>query len=97
MGRVINYPYQLYVILINTNTELPVYQFSKTNRLDMAAGKYIFNKRKYWFRYFKIEGNVTHDEAQKMIILAEAKSKELGTKMNIAVVDSGANLVAFLR
>ena len=47
MGRVINYPYQLYVILINTNTELPVYQFSKTNRLDMAAGKYIFNKRKY--------------------------------------------------
>ena len=40
---------------------------------------------------------VTHDEAQKMIILAEAKSKELGTKMNIAVVDSGANLVAFLR
>ena len=50
MGRVINYPYQLYVILINTNTELPVYQFSKTNRLDMAAGS-----------AFLINGNIDLD------------------------------------
>ena len=28
---------------------------------------------------------------------AEEKSRELGVKMNIAVVDSGANLVGFLR
>ena len=28
---------------------------------------------------------------------AEQKSLELGVKMNIAVVDSGANLVGFLR
>lgn len=35
--------------------------------------------------------------AEKMIAVAKEKSTELDTKMNIAVVDAGANLVAFAR
>ncbi len=41
--------------------------------------------------------NITLAQAQKMIAAAQKKSVELGTKMNIAVVDAGANLVAFAR
>merc|ERR1719347_272893 len=41
--------------------------------------------------------NVTSETALKLIKAAEEKSKELGVKMNIAVVDTGANLVGFLR
>merc|ERR1711934_1180130 len=41
--------------------------------------------------------NISCDTAQKLLNAAEAKSRELGLKMNIAVVDSGANLVGFLR
>lgn len=40
---------------------------------------------------------LTLDQAQKMIEAAKQKASELGTKMNIAVVDAGANLVAFAR
>ena len=36
-------------------------------------------------------------QAEKIISVAKSKSIELNTKMNIAVVDSGANLVAFTR
>ncbi len=35
--------------------------------------------------------------AEKMIASAKEKAEELETKMNIAVVDAGANLVAFAR
>ena len=35
--------------------------------------------------------------AQNIIKAAMEKAKEIGTKMNIAVVDAGANLKAFLR
>lgn len=41
--------------------------------------------------------NITLAEAQKVIAAAEKKSKELDVKMDIAVVDSGANLTAFAR
>ena len=41
--------------------------------------------------------NITLAQAQKMITVAQEKSVSLDTKMNIAIVDAGANLVAFLR
>lgn len=41
--------------------------------------------------------NVTLEQAQKAIGAAVVKSAELGLKMNIAVVDAGANLVGFAR
>jgi uncharacterized protein GlcG (DUF336 family) len=41
--------------------------------------------------------NITLAHAEKMINAAKQKSVELDTKMNIAVVDAGANLVAFAR
>ncbi len=41
--------------------------------------------------------NVTFAQALKVIAAAEKKSKELYVKMDIAVVDSGANLTAFAR
>jgi uncharacterized protein GlcG (DUF336 family) len=41
--------------------------------------------------------NITLSQAQKIISAAEKKSKELDVKMNIAVIDFGANLMAFAR
>ena len=41
--------------------------------------------------------NITLKQAEKMIAVAQQKSVELDTKMNIAIVDAGANLVAFAR
>lgn len=41
--------------------------------------------------------NITLAQAEKIISVAKEKSIEIDTKMNIAVVDSGANLVAFAR
>ncbi|MDY8137894.1 heme-binding protein [Aquimarina sp. 2201CG5-10] len=41
--------------------------------------------------------NITLEQAEKMISAAKSKSDVLNTKMNIAVVDAGANLVAFVR
>merc|ERR1712203_1160138 len=41
--------------------------------------------------------NINSEAALKLLKAAEEKSRELGLKMNIAVVDSGANLVGFLR
>ncbi len=41
--------------------------------------------------------NVTLAQAQKMIAAAQAKAQAIDAKMNIAVVDAGANLVAFGR
>lgn len=40
---------------------------------------------------------ITLAQAEQAIAAAKAKSTELGLKMNIAVVDAGANLVAFVR
>ncbi|MEZ0538226.1 GlcG/HbpS family heme-binding protein [Fibrella arboris] len=40
---------------------------------------------------------ITLAQAEELIAAAKAKSTELGLKMNIAVVDAGANLVAFVR
>lgn len=39
--------------------------------------------------------NITLAQARKVVDAAIKKSNELGVKMNIAVVDSGTNLVAF--
>lgn len=41
--------------------------------------------------------NITLEQAQKAIEAALKKSEELGVKMNIAVMDSGVNLVAFAK
>ena len=41
--------------------------------------------------------NITLAQAEKAITAAKLKSTAIDTKMNIAVVDAGANLVAFGR
>jgi uncharacterized protein GlcG (DUF336 family) len=41
--------------------------------------------------------SITLEQAEKMSSAAKAKAKEIGVPMNIAVVDQGANLVAFHR
>jgi len=41
--------------------------------------------------------NITLKQAQQVIDAAIKKSQELGTKMDIAVIDSGINLTAFAR
>lgn len=41
--------------------------------------------------------NITLAQAQRAIAAAQEKSTSLDTKMNIAIVDAGANLVAFVR
>ena len=41
--------------------------------------------------------NVTLKQAEKIIATAQEKALAIDTKMNIAIVDSGANLVAFAR
>lgn len=41
--------------------------------------------------------NITLEQAQKAVEAAGRKATEIGTLMNIAVVDSGANLTAFVR
>ena len=41
--------------------------------------------------------SITLEQAQAAIKAAHQKSLEMGVKMNIAVVDAGANLVAFVR
>ncbi|RMA65964.1 GlcG/HbpS family heme-binding protein [Ulvibacter antarcticus] len=41
--------------------------------------------------------NITLAQAEKAIVAAKQKATAIDTKMNIAVVDAGANLVAFAR
>lgn len=41
--------------------------------------------------------NITLAQAEKSIAAAKDKAKAIDTKMNIAIVDAGANLVAFAR
>jgi len=41
--------------------------------------------------------NITLAQAEKMIAVAKEKSTAIDTKMNIAIVDAGANLIAFAR
>lgn len=41
--------------------------------------------------------NITLAQAEKIISVAKEKSTAIDTKMNIAIVDAGANLVAFAR
>ena len=41
--------------------------------------------------------DITLEQAEKILAAAKAKSTELGLKMNIAIVDAGANLKAFAR
>ncbi len=41
--------------------------------------------------------NITLEEAEKVVKAAKAKAKKLKVAMDIAVVDSGTNLVAFAR
>jgi len=41
--------------------------------------------------------NITLEQAENIIAAAKTKAKAIDTKMDIAVVDSGANLVAFAR
>jgi uncharacterized protein GlcG (DUF336 family) len=41
--------------------------------------------------------NITLEQAERMIAAAKAKAVELDTKMNISIVDAGANILAFAR
>jgi uncharacterized protein GlcG (DUF336 family) len=41
--------------------------------------------------------DISLEQAQAAVAAAVAKSKEIGTKMDVAVVDAGANLKAFAR
>ncbi|MEZ0610782.1 heme-binding protein [Fibrella sp. WM1] len=41
--------------------------------------------------------NITLEQAEKAIKAAKAKAVDINTLMNIAIVDAGANLVAFAR
>jgi uncharacterized protein GlcG (DUF336 family) len=41
--------------------------------------------------------NITLGQAENIIAAAKQKAVELNTKMNIAIVDSGANILAFVR
>ena len=41
--------------------------------------------------------NITLEQAQAVLEAALSKSRELNVKMNIAIVDEGANLKAFMR
>ena len=41
--------------------------------------------------------DISTEQAQKVVLAAVAKSKELNLKMNVAVVDAGGNLKAFVR
>ena len=41
--------------------------------------------------------NITLEQAQAVVAAAIKKSQELGTKMDIAVIDAGTNLTAFAR
>jgi len=41
--------------------------------------------------------NITLQQAEKAIQAAQKKAAEMGVKMNIALVDAGANLTAFAR
>ena len=41
--------------------------------------------------------NITLQEAEQIITAAKQKAVALNTKMNITVVDAGANMVAFVR
>jgi uncharacterized protein GlcG (DUF336 family) len=41
--------------------------------------------------------NISLEQAQALIAAAQLKAKEIGVPMNVAVVDAGANLKAFVR
>ncbi len=41
--------------------------------------------------------DITLDQAEKALAAALQKSREIGTKMNVAIVDAGTNLKAFAR
>src|SRR5690606_36623584 len=67
----------------------PCYFSLKSGRKDLIICN--FKKIK------KIIMNITLQQAHKAIQAAEKKAQELGVKMNIAIVDSGANLTSFSR
>ena len=65
--------------------------FGNTRQVPLSyiCIKIINQKKKHYDNYIR--------QAQKAIAVAQEKSKAIDTKMNIAVVDAGANLVAFAR
>lgn len=47
--------------------------------------------------YAQVTYNITHDEALEVLLGAKSKAEADGVLVNIAVVDAGANLKAFIR
>ncbi len=47
--------------------------------------------------YAQITNEITHDEAFKALIAAKKKAEDSKVLVNIAIVDAGANLKAFIR
>ena len=70
-----------------------------TDTIDSVLVISIEHQSKEYIIYSTRENNmnITLEQAQRVIAAAQAKSQELGTKMDIAVIDSGMNLTAFAR
>lgn len=47
--------------------------------------------------YGQLSNDITHEEALKVILVAKTEAEKSGVLVNIAVVDAGANLKAFIR
>jgi len=81
--------------------------FGKTNqstlrgRMRGAVGvgcDFVTSERRFWFKTTEFPMNdITLSVAQKALEAAMKKAEELGTKMDIAIVDAGGNLKAFVR
>lgn len=67
-----------------------VTQLTYSIKINLTLGFKLFYKNKFIM-------SITLAQAEKMIVAAKEKSIALNTKMNIAIVDAGANLVAFVR
>jgi uncharacterized protein GlcG (DUF336 family) len=78
---------------------LGIFKLWKINalHLDFAGARRVVTKGRFISSLFLTTMGITLEQAQAAIQAAHQKSLEIGVKMNIAVVDAGANLVAFAR
>ena len=76
-------------LLVSTGAALAQAPAAAPNPLDVIPDKMPFN--------VPYGAPISADRAHKIIEAADAEAKKRGWPMNISVVDSGGNLVAFLR
>lgn len=65
----------------------------QTNQIKSILTSFLF----VLFSLETVHAEITHEQALSAMHAAKQKAEEQGTLMNIAVVDSGANLKAFMR